>query len=75
MSQSRLGSVVEITCNYILGFVIAWAASLLFFRVSGIHASVADSFWMTVFMTVVSMCRSYVVRRLFNHLHQKGVLK
>jgi hypothetical protein len=65
--QTRKQSMLEVTVNYSVGFVVAWITSALVLKAFGFQASVADNFWITVIFTAVSMARSYVVRRIFNH--------
>lgn len=69
--QSRLGSMMEVTTNYAIGFVVAWATSYFVLRAMGFHATVRDNFLITVVFTAVSMVRSYCVRRFFNWLHHR----
>lgn len=73
--QSKRASVVEVLLNYTIGFVIAWITSILALKALGISATVSENFWITVIFTIVSICRSYLVRRLFNHLHARGILR
>lgn len=73
--QTRRASLIEVGSNYAFGFCIAWLTAAIVLPLFGFNSSTSDNFWITVIFTIVSLIRSYIVRRLFNHLHKKGVLK
>lgn len=67
MSQSKTGSLVEAVANIIIGFAINFTANLIIlpmFGFSGLTARVA--FDIGLVFTVISLVRSYVLRRVFN---------
>lgn len=67
MSQSRLGSFVEAWANIIIGFAINFTANMLvlpMFGFNGLTARVA--FEIGQVFTIISLVRSYVLRRVFN---------
>jgi len=70
--QSRLQSFGEAVINIVIGYGLAIATQILVFPLYGIKASVASNFSMGAIFTVVSLIRSYALRRLFNHLHRRG---
>lgn len=72
--QSKLHSMIEIVVSYIIGFAIAFFTQYLLLNALGFHASAKESFWITVVFTIISMIRSYFVRRMFNWFHVKGWL-
>lgn len=39
----------------------------------GHRVSLADSFWLTCIFTVISLVRSYALRRFFNRLHGRRI--
>ncbi len=67
MNQSRLGSLVEALVNVVIGFGINFGVNLavlpLFF---GHSISLGANFVMGLVFTVVSVARSYAIRRWFN---------
>lgn len=69
--QSRLGSFLESLANVAIGYGIAVGAQLLVFPWFGIRVSVQDNLAIGLLFTVVSLARSYLLRRLFNSLHRK----
>lgn len=74
MSQTRLQSLIEAGFNTMIGFGINYVANLLIFPLFGMHISLTDNILMGLIYTVVSVVRSYVVRRYFNaRLHRAAV--
>ena len=71
MNQTRLGSFIEAWINVAIGFAINFCANLLILPLIGFHISVGQNLFIGVLYTVISVLRSYVIRRWFNaHLHQ-----
>lgn len=68
MSQSRKMSMVESFANVAIGYGIAVAAQLVIFPVFGINVPLQSNLLIGAFFTVVSLVRSYVLRRVFNAL-------
>ena len=66
--QSRKMSMVEILTNISLGLVISFLMTLCLLPVWGFKPKYTDAAEITALYTVVSMVRSYVVRRCFNCL-------
>jgi len=64
--QSRLGSFIESVINVLLGFAIATIAQMFIFQAIGQPITLQTSLVVGAFMTLVSIARSYVLRRLFN---------
>ncbi len=65
MKQSRVMSAVESMSNVAVGFFVAVAAQALVFPIFGFHATMGEHFAMGGMFTVVSVVRSYALRRLF----------
>lgn len=64
--QTKLGSFMEALVNTLLGLVLAFVAQSAMFALTGIQATTQQNIIVIVGMTVISMVRSYVVRRFFN---------
>lgn len=69
MSQSRLASFIEAKVNLVLGFAISMVVWQFFGPVMGYEVNLHDNFIITAVFTVVSLARSYTLRRLFNWWH------
>lgn len=68
MAQTKLGSITEAWANIAVGFTINYCANLLIFPLFGMHISPGDNFLLGLIYTVISLVRSYVLRRWFNGL-------
>lgn len=69
MAQSRRGSAIEAVANVLIGYWVAVGAQMLIFPLFGVRLPVGDNMLIAVLFTVVSLARSYLLRRLFNRLH------
>ncbi|WP_412842093.1 hypothetical protein [Cereibacter johrii] len=65
MKQSRIMSLVESVANVIVGYGVAVVTQILIFPVFGLHTTLAQNLKIGAVFTVVSIARSYVLRRLF----------
>lgn len=66
MNQSRLGSLIEACINVQIGFTINFFANILNLPLIGFHITVGQNLFIGVLYTVISVARSYVIRRWFN---------
>lgn len=66
MNQTKLGSLIEALINVVIGFSINYCANLLIFPLFGMHISAANNFLMGLLYTLISVVRSYLIRRFFN---------
>lgn len=64
--QSKTMSMVEAVVNTCLGLFIAMFATAAICKAYGIPMSWENNFIITFWMTVLSVLRAYVLRRLFN---------
>jgi len=70
VSQPRRGSMIEAVANVVIGYWIAVGAQMAIFPLFGVHLPVSDNLMIAVLFTVVSLIRSYALRRLFNRLRK-----
>ena len=68
MKQTRLMSLVETATNIAVGFLISLVSQIYIFQAFGIHLALHDNVMITVYFTVISIVRSYALRRWFEHL-------
>jgi hypothetical protein len=66
MTQTRLGSLIEAFINVLIGFSINFVANLVIFPFFGFHITLGDNFVLGLLYTIISIARSYVIRRWFN---------
>lgn len=64
--QSRRASLVEACANVAVGYGVAVATQIVVFPLFGLQASLAQNAAIGAVFTVVSLLRSYALRRLFN---------
>ena len=64
--QSRTGAFVEAWANVAVGYTVNFAANLVVLPLFGFDVSVTDALGIGVVFTVISVLRSYLVRRAFN---------
>lgn len=65
MKQSRAMSLVESLANVAVGYGIAVVTQMLVFPLFGLVATLGENLAMGAIFTVVSIVRSYWLRRLF----------
>lgn len=66
---------METVVSTAIGFVVAFCANLVILPLFGFTPSLHANFWLTVFFTVVSIVRGFLVRRLFNKWHSSRLHK
>lgn len=64
--QSRKQSLFESIVNVSIGYLVAVGSQMVIFPIFGIHIPVHDNFIIGLWFTLVSVIRSYVIRRVFN---------
>lgn len=69
--QSKLGSFIESMINILVGFWINFLANIWILPLFGFHITVAQNLQIGVIYTVISIVRSYVIRRVSNQYHLK----
>lgn len=75
MTQTRLGSFIEAWVNVAIGFSINFCANLLILPLVGFHISVGQNLFLGVVYTLISVARSYAVRRWFNARISRAVAR
>jgi hypothetical protein len=58
-------SLVEATANVVVGFGVAVLAQIAVFPLFGLDVSFADNLLIGAIFTVISIARSYALRRMF----------
>jgi hypothetical protein len=68
-------SLAEALLNLVVGYVVGFAAQIIVFHWYNIPVSLSQNFQMSIIFMVISLVRSYLLRRLFNKLHAAQVHK
>lgn len=66
MNQTRLGSFIEACVNVLIGFGINFAANLVVLPAFGLPVTASAAFGIGLVFTVISVARTYAIRRWFN---------
>lgn len=71
-AQSRFMSLIESMANVAVGYAVAVATQLVIFPLFGISVSVTANMAIGGVFTVVSIVRSYALRRLFETIRTRS---
>lgn len=66
VDQSRLSSLFEAGTNIVIGYWVALMSQLVIFPLNGIHLPLSTNLEIGLWFTLVSLLRSYIIRRWFN---------
>lgn len=67
MTQSRLDSLMEALTNTFIGLVVSTIANHFIIPATlGVQMTIQQNLLLAVLFTIISIARSYVLRRLFN---------
>jgi hypothetical protein len=72
MKQSRAMSLVESIANVVVGYAVAVATQILIFPAFGVHVTLAQNLTISAAFTVISICRSFALRRLFEGIRVRS---
>jgi hypothetical protein len=65
MSQSKKHSFIEACTQVFSGVVISFTSYAVFDYLGIVAMSLETNLWLTVYFTVLSLLRSYIVRRFY----------
>ena len=66
--QTKKHSVIESIANVFIGYTVAVISQMVIFPIFEIHTSTSQNLEIAAWFTVVSVIRSYLLRRLFNKI-------
>lgn len=69
MSQTKRQSLIESATNIAIGYTVALLSQLIVFPLVGVHVSFSTNLEIGLYFTLISLVRSYLVRRWFNRRH------
>jgi len=70
--QSKKGSLIETMTNIVIGYWISFLANWIILPMFGFHVSMSQNLQIGLLFTVVSVIRSYALRRFYNWLGSMG---
>jgi hypothetical protein len=69
--QSKKFSLLESVVNVIVGFFISLISQIIIFAMYDVHFSLQTNMLMGLWFTIISIIRSYTLRRIFNKIKEK----
>ena len=66
-------SLIEAVANVAIGYGIAVITQILIFPIFGLHTTLAQNLKMGAIFTVVSIARSFALRRVFEAIRMRHV--
>lgn len=71
MKQSRFMSLIEAVANVVVGYGVAVVTQILIFPMFGLHTTLGQNLLLGAAFTVVSIARSFVLRRVFEGIRTR----
>jgi hypothetical protein len=68
LKQSRAVSLVEAVANVAVGYGVAVVTQILIFPWFGLHTTLAQNLQMGGIFSAISILRSFLLRRFFEHI-------
>ena len=68
--QTRTHSMLESMANVLVGYGVAVGSQLAILPHFGVHLPLADNLLIGGYFTIISIARSYAMRRLFTRLER-----
>lgn len=65
--QTKKQSLIESLTNVFIGYITALISQLLIFPLFNINVTIGDNLLIWLYFTLISLIRSYIVRRYFNN--------
>lgn len=74
IKQTRKASLAEAVMNVAIGYGVALLSQIIVFPWFGIRIGLAENIAIGLIFTVISIVRSFALRRFFEALRVRGVL-
>lgn len=71
VSQTKTQSAIEAVTNVVVGFLINFTATIYLFPFFGWEITISQNLELSVYFTIISLVRSYLLRRFYNWKHVK----
>jgi len=65
--QSKKNSFIESLTNVFIGYAVAVISQIIIFPLFGIYIPLGDNLLIGIWFTIISLTRSYIIRRWFNN--------
>ncbi|EOX1532367.1 hypothetical protein ACPD0D_000140 [Vibrio cholerae] len=70
--QSKKQSLLESLCNVLVGYIVALISQLLIFPMFDVNLKLEENRMISAYFTLISIGRSYSLRRLFNRKQNRN---
>ncbi|MDQ2107013.1 MULTISPECIES: hypothetical protein [unclassified Vibrio] len=70
--QSKKHSFIESVTNVLVGYWVSVLSQLLIFPIFGVHLRIEENLLISFYFTLISIGRSYSIRRLFNRKQSRN---
>jgi hypothetical protein len=67
MKQTRIGSLIESFVNIAICYLVALLSQIVIFPLFEINVPIKTNLWIGAWFTLISLIRSYIIRRFFNY--------
>jgi hypothetical protein len=64
--QTKTHSAIESAVNILIGYLVALASQIAIFPLFDIHVALRENMLIGFWFTIISLVRSYILRRIFN---------
>ncbi len=64
--QTKRHSLIEAITNTAVGFIISLLSTFIIFPIVGVESTGTKNIIITLFFTIISIIRGYILRRIFN---------
>jgi len=68
--QSKKYSLLESVSNVCIGYFVALMSQIIIFPFFDIDIHIKDNILIGLWFTIISICRSYILRRFFNGIRK-----
>jgi len=68
--QTKMQSFIESANNILIGFIVAVGSQIIIFPMFDIHIELYENFQIALYFTLISLIRSYLLRRYYNRKHR-----
>ncbi|WP_243032886.1 DUF7220 family protein [Vibrio cincinnatiensis] len=72
--QSKKHSFIESVTNVLVGYWVSVLSQLLIFPLFGVHLRIEENLLISFYFTLISIVRSYSIRRLFNKQSRNPIM-
>lgn len=67
MSQTKKQSLIESGINILIGYSVSLVTQIVVFPLVGVQSTINQNIKIGIYFTIVSLLRSYIIRRYFNN--------